>query len=75
MISFEETDTLQAFAEKYNLLNHSDLFVLHDKDLKFEKIFGDCPFPTSFIYNKEGNLVKHFKGEVKIETLLKYLNE
>lgn len=75
MISFEETDTLQAFAEKYNFVGQNNITVLQDKEFEFDDIFGRSPIPTSFIYNKNGELIKKFVGEVKIEALLQYLNE
>lgn len=75
MISVEEPEILKTFALKYKLENHSNLFILYDKNLMFEKTYGNCPFPSSFIYNKDKKLVKVFKGEVKIDALLKYLSE
>lgn len=41
----------------------------------FDDIFGKSGVPASFIYDKNGKLVKQFKGEVKVEALLKYLKE
>ena len=41
----------------------------------FEDIFGKSGIPASFIYNKQGKLVKQFKGEVKVNALLKYLKQ
>lgn len=75
MISIEEPEKLNVFAGKYKLINHSNLFILYDKNLMFEKTLGNCPFPSCFIYNKDKELVKVFKGEVKIDALLKYLSE
>ncbi|MEA3318144.1 MAG: redoxin domain-containing protein [Bacteroidota bacterium] len=75
MISYEEIDTLQAFAEKYNFTEQNNITVLQDKKFEFDDIFGRSPIPTSFIYNKNKDLIKKFVGEVKIEALLKYLNE
>ncbi|MFP4022879.1 MAG: peroxiredoxin family protein [Thiohalospira sp.] len=74
LISIEEPEIIKAFVKKYNFLNQSNVIVLHDKTLNFEKIFGNCPFPTTFIYDRNWELVKQFKGEVKVEALLKYLN-
>jgi len=74
IISIEEPEIIKAFVQKYDLLNHRNVIVLYDKILNFEKIFGNCPFPTTFIYDKNWELVKQFKGEVKVEALLKYLN-
>ncbi len=72
MISYEAVDSIINFKEKYKL-NHDNITFLHDKEYKFEEIFGHTPIPTSFIYNRNQELVKVFKGEVKIEALLKYL--
>lgn len=72
MISYESLENILAFKEKYKLNNNLITF-LQDPKYQFDDIFGNSPIPTSFIYNKNRKLVKQFKGEVKIETLLKYL--
>lgn len=72
MISYESQETILAFREKHNLLSPAITF-LQDSESQFDEIFGRSPIPTSFIYNKKRDLVKQFKGEVKSETLLKYL--
>lgn len=72
MISYEPKETILAFRENYKLLSPAITF-LHDSESQFEDIFGNSPIPTSFIYNKDRALVKQFKGEVKTETLIKYL--
>ena len=53
IISIEEPEIVKTFVKKYNLLNQNNVIILYDKDLVFENIFGNCPFPTSFIYNKK----------------------
>lgn len=75
MVSYENKEILKKFAYKYNLTGHNNLFVLQDKQMKFDDIFGISSIPTSFIYNKKGELIKQFIGEVKLQTLLKYLNK
>lgn len=72
MISYETIETILAFREKHKLISPSITF-LQDSEYQFDDIFGRSPIPTSFIYNKNQNLVKQFKGEVKTETLIKYL--
>lgn len=73
MVSIESPKLLIQFAEKYNLSNIDNLYILYDKELCFEKTFGINPYPSCLIYNKSGKLVKHFKGEVKIDALTKYI--
>ncbi len=72
MISYETKETILAFREKHKLISPSITF-LQDSEYQFDDIFGNSPIPTSFIYNKKRALAKQFKGEVKIETLIKYL--
>ncbi len=74
MISYEPIENILAFREKYKL-NHTFITFLQDSQYQFDNIFGHSPIPTSFIYNKDKKLVKQFKGEVKVEALLKYLAE
>jgi len=72
MISYEPQETILAFREKYKLISPAIIF-LQDSESQFDDIFGRSPIPASFIYNKDRALVKQFKGEVKAETLIKYL--
>ncbi|MCD6090351.1 MAG: redoxin domain-containing protein [Bacteroidales bacterium] len=72
MISYETRETILAFREKYKLISPAITF-LQDSEYQFDDIFGNSPIPTSFIYNKNRALVKQYKGEVKAETLIKYL--
>ncbi|HCX72826.1 MAG TPA: hypothetical protein DHM37_03825, partial [Candidatus Cloacimonas sp.] len=74
LVSIEEPDILKQYFKTSDLLNRDFIYILYDKDMQFERVFGRCPFPTSFIYNRNKELVKIFKGEVKVEALLKYLN-
>lgn len=74
MISYETRETILAFREKYKLISPVITF-LQDSEYQFDDIFGNSPIPTSFIYNKNQALVKQFKGEVKTETLIKYLSQ
>jgi peroxiredoxin len=74
MISFEPVENILIFREKYNL-NQPFIKFLQDTKYQFDDIFGHSPIPTLFIYNKDKTLVKQFKGEVKVESLLKYLAE
>jgi peroxiredoxin len=70
-ISNAEAYEIDSFAIFSMLSDKENIIFLHDKDLIFEKIFGKTVLPTSFIYNKQHVLVKQFKGEARIEELLK----
>ncbi len=75
MISTASRESVKDFANKYHLLEFDNISVLIDTLDVFHNTFGPNTFPASFIYNKERKLVKHFKGEVSTEALLKYLNQ
>jgi thiol-disulfide isomerase/thioredoxin len=75
MVSYADSAVIKIFSEKYSLAGYQNIVFLEDKDLIFKEIFGETAVPNSFIYNKQGKLVKQMKGEAKIEELLKYLNE
>jgi len=72
-ISSAKTTEIIKFSDKYGLSGRQNIFFLQDKDYKFKDIFGISGVPSSFVYNKQGKLVKQFKGEARIEELLKYL--
>lgn len=75
MISTASRESVKDFANNYHLLEFDNITVLIDTLDVFHNTFGPNPFPTSFIYNKDRELVKQFKGEVSTEALLKYLNQ
>ena len=52
MVSIEEPEILISYADQYGLFDFENLFILYDKDFKFEQIFDDSPFPSSFIFGK-----------------------
>ncbi len=75
MISSDSIQNIKKFEEKYHLNEMDNVVMLHDPNYDFEKIFGTKMIPTSFIYDKKQKLKKIFKGEVKIEAILKNLED
>ena len=73
-VSYADTQQIKTFAQTYRLSGYKNITFLHDKNMVFSDIFGKSGVPTSFIYDKNGKLRKQFKGEVKVEALLKYLS-
>ncbi len=73
LISDEPSARLQEFGAEYDLLGYPNVHILHDANGDFRRLFGTSSVPSIFIYNRERELVKHFKGETKIEAILKYL--
>ncbi len=74
-VSPADSVAIKSFSNKYALSGHQNIVFLEDKDLIFSTIFGKSGVPSSFIYNKQGKLVKEFRGEANIDELLKYLKD
>lgn len=73
MISPASLIDIKHFNTTYELNKIEKLKMLWDKDRQFGSYFGVATFPTILIYNQQNKLQKKYKGEVKIETILKQL--
>jgi len=65
---------IEAFLFSYNLLAVDNLTIFLDRDQQFKTYFGTFVFPSTFIYDTDKKLQRRFKGEIKMETILKTLN-
>jgi thiol-disulfide isomerase/thioredoxin len=74
LISDERIAIIQKFYEKYNLAKIPHLQILKSNGIDFKQYFGTSSVPAIFIYSAENKLLKHYKGEAKIEAILKYLD-
>jgi len=63
------------FSKKYHLDKLSKHYFAKLSTEKFVETFGSVSVPHIFIYDKAGVLQKEFRGETKIEALLKYINQ
>lgn len=73
MVSSADPDSIRKFISQFDLSNYPAIIPLVDTSYIFGDIFGSDKVPSNYIYNKELNLVKVLYGEVKTETILKYL--
>ncbi|WP_299707394.1 peroxiredoxin [uncultured Pontibacter sp.] len=74
LVSAADKSKIQEFATGYNLHNEANFhFLMDDKD-GFYKHFGVSGVPNIFIYQKDKTLVKHFRGETKLSTILHFAN-
>lgn len=73
MISSEGIKTIKAFAEQYDLHTEPSVTFAKINPEDHYKTFGSVSIPHIFIYGKDHKLIKEFKGETKIEAILKYL--
>lgn len=75
MISSYNIDSIKKFLNKFNYSDFPSVIPLADTSYIFGDIFGNEAIPSNYIYNKELKLIKVINGEVKTETIIKYLNE
>ena len=73
LISSDHPDSIRKFLNKFNSIDYPSIVALADSSDSFDSIFGKDIVPSNYIYNKELKLVKVILGEVKTETLLKYI--
>jgi peroxiredoxin len=76
MILITSDDSLkriEAFTDQYKLWQVDNLVILFDRMGQFKKLFGTSVVPSVFIYGANKRLLKQYSGEVKMETLLKFI--
>lgn len=73
-ISSETLLTIKAFAKSYGLDAYQNISFAKIDDENATAIFGSISVPHVFIYGPDKILRKEFKGETKVEAILKYLN-
>jgi hypothetical protein len=73
MVSSADPDSIRKFMHQFDYSDYPAIIPLIDTSYIFGDIFGSDKIPSNYIYNKELNLVKVLYGEVKTETILKYL--
>ncbi|MCK7540994.1 MAG: TlpA family protein disulfide reductase [Marinilabiliales bacterium] len=74
LVSYADLSQIKLFMEQFDMRDYPLLNVLHDPDLSFREVFGTDVIPSNFIYNKDLQLIKAFRGETTTETILKYLH-
>jgi len=72
-LSSESIATIKQVAEGFDSVSNLNFVKINPEDV-YEN-FGTVRFPTIFIYNTTGKLVKEFKGETKIEAILQYARQ
>ncbi len=66
MVSDEHIATIENFIEKYGL-KHPNICALCSVNNAFYRAFQTSILPSIFVYDKNGLLLKHHKGETKID--------
>ena len=74
-ISTLPEDLILNFLERIDFQPTANMFVLCDKEAKLLKTMNVKGVPSTLIYDKNGKLIKNYAGQVKVETLIKYLSD
>jgi hypothetical protein len=75
LVSSAHRDSLKSYLKQFNYSAYPSVIPLADTSYIFADIFGTDIVPSNYIYDKELALIKVLHGEVKTETILKYLTE
>jgi thiol-disulfide isomerase/thioredoxin len=71
-LSNEDLSVIQNFSDKY--FKNTPSFTVAKVDVGVSvKVFGVNTYPYVFIYSRDNQLLKTFKGEVKLEALTQYV--
>ena len=73
LVSYADRTDIQSFMQQLDIVDGSNLHVLHDLDFKMSDFFGVDIMPSNFIYNDSLQLVKIYKGSTRPEAMMKYL--
>lgn len=74
-VSSESIPKIIMFQLNYRLNQYDNIIFLCDFKNTFSKIFGITTFPGSLVYNHNGKLVSRNNGAIKVNYLLKALND
>jgi len=72
-ISDEPKEKIIAFSKEFQLYDKENIWWLKMQPEDVYKTFGPIMVPHIWIYSKDGQLVKEFKGETKVEAILEWL--
>jgi len=74
MVSVNKPERTRRFAKEYGLCGYKDIVWVFDKNFDFYKWFGHAVTPSVFIYGSKHDLIKEYKGEVKMEAVLRNIH-
>lgn len=69
LVSGESLPVLKQFSKEFQLDSLRGIQILHDSEKRIKELFGVKGVPNTFVYGKDGRLLKNFQGETKAEVL------
>ncbi len=74
LVSDQPVKILRRFSEKHNLCKYPQIKILHADYEHITSFLGTIAIPETFIYCKDNNLLKVFRGEVSAVAILQVIN-
>lgn len=75
MITWLPYSDMMAFYKTYNIANYRQITMAWDSKFFFLPYFHVTTYPKLIVYDKKGNFVKEFQGELQIEDVWKALGK
>lgn len=72
-ISNARPESIKKFTELFDI-NSKDFHILSDTSFVFTEMFGIHVIPVNILYDENLKLIKYYKGEIKTEVILNYLD-
>lgn len=73
LMSSENIFQIKKFSEEYGLAGQPNVHFTKINADQIYRTLGSLSVPYIFIYGKDRNLLKEFKGETRMEAIIKYL--
>jgi thioredoxin-related protein len=73
MVSFLNYDLVKNFYQDFEMKNYPNITIGRDGNYFLGTFYKPQIFPTMFLYNKKGKLVKNFEGNVSIQQITENL--
>ena len=73
MISTEPMDSIIKFQKIYELNKYPNILLGRVNDVYANQVLGVEIIPQIFIYDSEMKLIKVYKGETKLDAIVRYL--
>lgn len=73
--STEELTLIRKFGEVQDLLQYQNVYFGQISHTDLSETFGHLSLPHIFIYDSSQKFIKEFKGETKVEAILKYVRQ
>ena len=69
-VSHEPRKTVAEYRKKTGLDQANEFIFLHDHKQKVKDFFGVRSVPATYLYTREGNLIRYYRGQVSVGEII-----